>query len=90
MATATKRKPRTKSKPARHQIESDPGQHEAEISHTHQFQTQIQRDLEPLEGALRRREAPEALDSRESEAPDGELGAYMSSEDSFTQGRSKS
>lgn len=50
----------------------------------------IARDHEAPEGALSRKEAPEAWQSRDSEAPDAGDGRVHVSEDAFTHGRSKS
>ena len=61
------RRPGTTHRPQASLIESDPAR--TGIAPLAPFPTQISRESEPLEGALRRKEAPEAWQSRQSEAP---------------------
>lgn len=52
--------------------------------------THVSRGQEPLEGALKAREAPESWQVQRSEAPEAGMGATSASDDSFTLGRSRS
>jgi hypothetical protein len=90
MATATRAKSRSKTRHRSNQVLSDRGRHEGDSSQVSPLSTQICRESEPLEGALRGKEAPEAWQSRQSEAPDAGQGADSSMDEPFTHGRSKS
>jgi hypothetical protein len=90
MSTATRAKSRSKTRQRSQQVPSDHGRQEGDSSQLSSLPTQISRESEPLEGALRGKEAPEAWQSRQSEAPDAGQGADSSWEESFTHGRSKS
>jgi hypothetical protein len=89
MATATKRRSKTRKNPVRLPLSSD---HLREPDSTQSFplENQVTREQEPLENAVRRREAPEAWQTRRSEAPDAGRGKDLSEHDTFTRGRSMS
>jgi len=89
MATATKRRSKTRKNPVRLPLSSD---HLREPDSTPSFplENQVTREQEPLENAVRRQEAPEAWQTRRSEAPDAGRGKDSSEHDTFTRGRSMS
>jgi hypothetical protein len=90
MSTATRAKSRTKARQRSKQVSLEAGHQNGRVSQLSSVSTQICRDSEPLEGALRGKEAPEAWQSRLSEAPDAGQGIDSSMEEPFTHGRSKS
>jgi len=90
VATATRSRSKTRNNQVRKQVSSSPIRRESDFSCIPPFPTQISRESEPLEGALRREEAPETRQSRQSEAPDAGRGVHSSSDGRFTHGRSRS
>jgi hypothetical protein len=90
MSTATRAKSRSKTRHRSRQVPSDCGQQEGRESQLSPLSMHICRDSEPLEGALMGKEAPEAWQTRQSEAPDAGQGADSSMDEPFTHGRSKS
>lgn len=90
MATATRSRSKTRNNQVRKQVSSSPIRRESDFSHAAPSPTQVARESEPLEGALRRKEAPETRQSRHSEAPDAGCGVHALSDDPFTHGRSRS
>src|SRR4051794_33673347 len=86
VATGTRSRSKTRNNQVRKQVSSSPIRRESDFSHVAPFPTQVSRESEPLEGALRRKEAPETRQSRHSEAPDAGRGVHSSSDDCFTHG----
>ena len=90
MATATKTRSRKLRKAQVHVPLSADCSREPESSQVLPPLTQVAREQEPLENAVRWQEAPEAWQTRRSEAPDGGRGTGSSEYDTFTRGRSMS
>lgn len=63
---------------------------EPESSQVSPSQIQFNREQEPLENGVRRREAPEARQTQRSEAPEAGSESECSEHETFTRGRSMS
>ena len=89
MATATRSRTKPRKKHVRSPIQSDHPR-ETVSPQISRLMTQVARDPEPLEKAVRGKEAPEAWQTHRSEAPEARGGQDVSDQETFTLGRSRS